>query len=283
MGRKTTYGGRPAHPAAEVFPMHDEARIKELAEDIRENGLLEPVVENREGRILDGRARLLACDLAGVPVFWHTYTGDDPWAFTLTKNYETRNAPPYVEMAFIGAHVKPRGTGPIPPDPHRLTTPDRPRLAELLHTSRHSIDRARKVVVNGVDGLEECCVKYGVPINTAARIADMPDKAQHAFVSKVLGGMSWMRAAGLRNTDKPEKRIPKKPRNQHTNSIRFRYIHREAIAGVRDSLAVVRHLLANDGLSPDIEPAEAVQWLNDLGRERRNLNKLMNLLKERTQ
>lgn len=265
--------------------MRGETYIKELADDIRDHGLLEPIAETREGRILDGRARLLACDMAGAPVHWHTYTGDDPWAFALAKNYVSRGEPTYAEAAFIGAHVTPRGTGPVPPDPHGLITPDRTRLAELLHTSSHSISRARKIVTNGVDGLEECCVKYGVPINTAARIAEMPETEQRAFVTKVLGGMSWIRAAGLRHTAEPEKRIAHRPRNQHNNNVRrIRYIHREAISGIRDSMAVVRHVLESaEGLAPDIDPAEAARWLDDLGRERRNLNRLMKLLKERTQ
>ncbi|MGH8882899.1 MAG: hypothetical protein ACRD0P_37090, partial [Stackebrandtia sp.] len=211
-----------------------------------------------------------------------TYTGDDPWGFAITRNNVTRDATPN-EIAFVGAHIPPRGTGPVGRDPHHFITPTRARLATLLGTSRHSIDRARKVVTNGVDGLEDTVLRYGVPIQTAARISELPTDEQHDFVAKVFGGMSPMRAAGLRlNTTAP---TVKRPKNQHTmNGDRYRYIQREGIAATRDGLAVLQHLFnSTEGLSPDIEPAEAAQWLNDLGRERRNLNRLMNLLKERTQ
>lgn len=57
------------HEAAELFPMMDEAALRELADDIRVNGLREEVVlvNGDTGlTILDGRNRLLACRMAGV-------------------------------------------------------------------------------------------------------------------------------------------------------------------------------------------------------------------------
>lgn len=53
------------HPAAELFPMMSDAELSELADDIKENGLLEPVVIH-DGKVLDGRNRLRACEIAGV-------------------------------------------------------------------------------------------------------------------------------------------------------------------------------------------------------------------------
>jgi N6-adenosine-specific RNA methylase IME4 len=44
------------HEAADLFPLMDEARFKELVEDIRENGLLHPIIL-WQGKILDGRNR----------------------------------------------------------------------------------------------------------------------------------------------------------------------------------------------------------------------------------
>lgn len=283
MGAKNTYGGRPAHPAADVFPMRSDEEIKELADDIREHGLREPVVETIDGRILDGRARLAACDLAGVPVWWHTYTGDDPWGYAVTKNYESRQ-PSHNEANFIGARVQHRTPGPIPPDPHHLLVPPRRRIAELLHTSRGAIDRARKVVMFGVDGLQECVLKYEVPVQTAARVAQRPTDEQHAFVTKVFGGMSAARAAGYASPAQPRPLGRRQQHNQYVNGNRYRYIQREGIAAMRDGMAVLAHLLdSTQGIAPDIDAAEAARLYSDLYRERRNLNRLMSLLKERTQ
>ena len=49
------------HPISDVWPMMDEAKIAELADDIRKNGQLVPVWLY-EGKILDGRnCPLLVC------------------------------------------------------------------------------------------------------------------------------------------------------------------------------------------------------------------------------
>jgi hypothetical protein len=59
------------HPAAEFFPLmseYDPAALKELAENIRVNGLIEPIVGWASGGqfLLDGRNRLDAMALLGL-------------------------------------------------------------------------------------------------------------------------------------------------------------------------------------------------------------------------
>lgn len=53
-----------AHPAAELFPMMTEAELVELGADIAARGQLLPILLH-EGKILDGRNRYRACELAG--------------------------------------------------------------------------------------------------------------------------------------------------------------------------------------------------------------------------
>jgi ParB-like chromosome segregation protein Spo0J len=53
------------HPLADVFPEMGEMELRELTQDIKANGQLEPIVIH-QGKILDGRNRYLACKLAGV-------------------------------------------------------------------------------------------------------------------------------------------------------------------------------------------------------------------------
>src|SRR5262245_13806842 len=57
------------HPAADVFPMMDDAELTALGADIKANGQQQPVVlkyENGDAFLLDGRNRLEAMDRAGV-------------------------------------------------------------------------------------------------------------------------------------------------------------------------------------------------------------------------
>ena len=78
------------HPIADVWPMMDEAKIQELADDIRKNGQLVPVWVY-EGKILDGRNRWAACKIAGVEPKTQEYTGDEPTAFAVSLNDRRRH------------------------------------------------------------------------------------------------------------------------------------------------------------------------------------------------
>ena len=78
------------HPIADVWPMMDEAKIQELADDIRKNGQLVPVWIY-EGKILDGRNRWAACKIAGIEPKTQEYTGDEPTAFAVSLNDRRRH------------------------------------------------------------------------------------------------------------------------------------------------------------------------------------------------
>ena len=63
----TDYGDYVPHPAADIFPLLSEADLRELADDIKEHGQLDPIeILEDTNQILDGRNRYLACQLAGV-------------------------------------------------------------------------------------------------------------------------------------------------------------------------------------------------------------------------
>lgn len=73
--------GIPVHPVASLFPMIDDESLRGLADDIRENGLREPIVLAHMGDgfddevLIDGRNRYRACLLAGVePKFVDLHT-----------------------------------------------------------------------------------------------------------------------------------------------------------------------------------------------------------------
>ncbi len=58
----TKIGNLEVHPDAELFPMMQGEAFAALKADIRENGQLEPVVLDEQGRILDGRNRARAIE-----------------------------------------------------------------------------------------------------------------------------------------------------------------------------------------------------------------------------
>jgi ParB-like chromosome segregation protein Spo0J len=78
------------HPIADVWPMMDEDKLRELGDDIRKNGQLVPVWLY-EGKILDGRNRWAACKIAGIEPKTKEYTGDEPTAFAVAMNDRRRH------------------------------------------------------------------------------------------------------------------------------------------------------------------------------------------------
>jgi hypothetical protein len=83
--------------------MADEA-LRKLAEDIKANGLCEPAILAKDGRMLDGRNRMLACEMAGVELRTVVYEGEDEIAFVISKNLHRRHLS-VAELAMIAADL----------------------------------------------------------------------------------------------------------------------------------------------------------------------------------
>jgi ParB-like chromosome segregation protein Spo0J len=79
------------HPAADIFPMMSDEELRELADDIKANGLNHAIVI-QDGTLIDGRNRLAACKLAGVtPHYEPLPAGVDARAFILSENVKRRH------------------------------------------------------------------------------------------------------------------------------------------------------------------------------------------------
>lgn len=88
MGRKR----RPAlHPACKLFPLLGDNELQELADDIKENGLQNPIVL-LDGKVLDGQNRLAACKLAGVEPRFVEWQGEgSPLNWVVSQNLMRRH------------------------------------------------------------------------------------------------------------------------------------------------------------------------------------------------
>lgn len=79
------------HPAANLFPMLDDKALAALAADIKANGLRDPIVL-WEGKIIDGRNRMTACQRAEVrPTFTTLLHCPDPVTYVLSANLHRRH------------------------------------------------------------------------------------------------------------------------------------------------------------------------------------------------
>jgi hypothetical protein len=112
------------HPAAELFPLMTKDELAELADDIKNNGLKEPVIlgHGREGDamvgtyVLDGRNRLDALELNGVELlrdgriidrlFRDLGPVDDPVAYVISKNIHRRHLTAEQKRGLVAALLK---------------------------------------------------------------------------------------------------------------------------------------------------------------------------------
>jgi hypothetical protein len=85
--------GIKVHEAANIFPMIDPENLQALAEDIAVHGQQEPVWFY-EGKLLDGRNRMVACQMAGVEPKrreWEPKSGETPATFVMSRNLHRRH------------------------------------------------------------------------------------------------------------------------------------------------------------------------------------------------
>jgi hypothetical protein len=94
------------HPVAAIFPAMTESELSVLADDIAAYGLLQPIVLDREGRLLDGRNRLAACKRAGCQPRFATYAGDDPLGYCVSINIKRRQLSPS-QLACLAVELEP--------------------------------------------------------------------------------------------------------------------------------------------------------------------------------
>ena len=93
------------HPLAKIFPLIEGDEYNALTEDIRENGLLEPIWLY-EGKILDGRNRYRACQDAEVELVSREYKGDAPLTFIVSMNLHRRHLSAN-QILVIGEEIRP--------------------------------------------------------------------------------------------------------------------------------------------------------------------------------
>ena len=85
------------HELAKLFPPMESEQLRELAEDIKKNGLLELIIL-LDGKVLDGVHRQKACTMAGVEpryVPWEelndSATASGPLNFVMSRNLKRRH------------------------------------------------------------------------------------------------------------------------------------------------------------------------------------------------
>jgi hypothetical protein len=135
-----------SHPIAEIFPMLGDKELKALAEDIKAKDLTEPIMLF-EGKVLDGRNRYRACELAEIelkPDQFTQYEGNDALGFVVSKNLHRRHLSTS-RRAMIAAEIAkmPQGFRSDQPSANLQKVISIPEAAEMMNVSPRSAATAK--------------------------------------------------------------------------------------------------------------------------------------------
>lgn len=174
----------PVHPAADLFPMLPDEELRALANDIKANGLTDPVVlycdPERGTVLLDGRNRTAACAMVGVQPTTRTFDGDDPVRYVVSKNLRRRDLTPG-QRAMLGVELEPMYADEAKarqgkrsdlniqapgPECSKPAPQARDKAAAAVKTSGRAVGRAKRVAIEAPDLAER--VKTGeLPLRVA--------------------------------------------------------------------------------------------------------------------
>jgi hypothetical protein len=165
------------HPLAEVFPLLEDAEFAKLVDDIRRNGLIEPIVVH-DAQVLDGRNRYRACIEVGIEPVVTPYNGDDPVSYVVSRNLRRRHLDES-QRAMVAAKLTNLTVGD---NQHSEGVPIG-RGSALLNVSKRSVARAREVRKVGVPELVTAVEAGRVTGAAAADIAALPPDQQRGVMT----------------------------------------------------------------------------------------------------
>jgi len=195
---------RQYHEVANIFPLMQGAEYEGLKEDIRTNGLLEPVWLHPESHtIVDGRNRHRACVELGISPKFRYWDGKGSLVgFVVSLNLKRRHLTPS-QASMIGADILPM----LEEEAHKkqLSTlkqnaatveanlpqrsgdraqQARDQAAAIIGVSPRSIQDAKTVRKQGSDELVRAVKEGHVAVSTAAIIAQAPPEDQIVIVAQ---------------------------------------------------------------------------------------------------
>lgn len=180
-------GSHDTHPAADSFPLMDDETLKHLADDIKSDGLMRPIVlladeKHPDGRILDGRNRYLACIKAGVEPRFRMYDGETDSnslaLYVARENLRRRNLTP-VQQAMCTRRlcklirerkIRERVQATLPIDANHAAD------AVLAGGSAELVEAVEKGLVDMDQAMEIAKLEHDGQVRVLERIAEEPEE-----------------------------------------------------------------------------------------------------------
>ena len=184
------------HEYANLFPMMQGAELDALRDDVRRNGVREPVVMLGDA-ILDGRNRYMCARDLGMAYPVREFDGDDPLAFVISANLVRRHLSES-QRASIAARIANMDHGQradyraanLPVLPLSVQAVPQPSVtqadaARMFNVSERSV-RAAKQVQEDAPALAPRVDSGAISVSLAAQVADLPPEDVQAVVEAPL-------------------------------------------------------------------------------------------------
>jgi ParB-like chromosome segregation protein Spo0J len=288
--------GVRVHPAAELFPLMRGQEFTDLVNNIKDNGLREPIVFTPDGQLLDGRNRYRACKKIRNEEPLTRVEYSEPWAYVISVNLHRRHLSDN-QRALIAGRIAARnhgqrGEGRAPKKESSIDgssrskdlPPTQRQAAALFKVSETAVYRGRAVVQHGVRSLQKLVDDDVVTLYTASRVAaEMEPDQQEQWVHDVVAGTTSPQYRAAPDPQPIDVEVPKGRNNKSPN--RHRYVSAlavERVINVLDGLDIAIDTAA-DGLDPSITSEEASQLMRGLSKGAGAHRRLLALLKQRTE
>jgi hypothetical protein len=224
------------HDAANIFPL-DEENLGALAADIREHGQQVPI-EVMGGKILDGRRRWLACELAGVTPKMRDVSPADPVAYVLSLNLHRRHLTPS-QLSMVGARArkwyddeakkrmseggKAGGKGRPKQGMETLPSPNsgaaRDQAGKAVGVSGRSIDYATKVIANAVPEVIQAVDEGRMAVDTAAILSTEPEEVQREEANRPKRNRTYQSVSKRRDAPSEPEPEPEPETNRKSRGV----------------------------------------------------------------
>ena len=174
-----------------------EAALRELAEDMKAHGQLEPAAITPDGQLLDGRNRQDACAINGTELLTFVHDGD-PVAYSISKNKHRRHMD-IVALACIAAELATLTHGAQNGNSNAMKTKTATavfvsdkktinHIAAELGISTDAIDNARAIMDKGTAEIIDLAKSKRVGLRAAADYVRHTPKAEQVADPAIIKG-----------------------------------------------------------------------------------------------
>lgn len=191
------------HPLAAIFPPMSEKEFEKFVADIEIKGVIDPLWTH-EGKVIDGRNRLLACQRLGITPTTREWDGKGSLLeFIISLNLRRRHLKER-QRAMIAARMKPaledearcrmghseKDLAGVANWPHLGKSRD--QAGALLSVSGKSVDRATKILELGIPDLIAAVDSCQLAVSSAADLSEFPHEEQERILA---GGRTEIKKA----------------------------------------------------------------------------------------